>query len=347
MTLTQVARAEISGPEAWGLMQDGKVKESIAAFEKLSAKGDTKAMVQLGLFYHEGEGVKQDYRKAMDWYLKAFEKQNADALSNLGVMHRDGLGGVPKNKKMAYCVFLTIHMCGLGSQSTQMRANSCLRRLVSELSNDDIKDVLSNYTLSYMQAYIDARGKVKGIPAKYKPAKDNPALRDMDWWLDGELDAIYGPPSKKELAARKKKEEDRREAYESARHTLVFQVKYPGDELKYNSYTFITGMGLSSGPIKKEKLTKVAGGFVYEQQHSVLTSPKRFVSVEADRDICLIYEIKHPVQSRPANWSKWYAPDFALTDGMDKFGLPHGQTPKSKTDELPADAPKFRFKVVK
>ena len=44
-----------------------------------------------------------------------------------------------------------------------------------------------------------------------------------------------------------------------------------------------------------------------------------------DRNMGIIYEIKHPVQSQPADWSKWSAPNVLLQDGMDKCGLPHGQ----------------------
>ena len=187
--------------DAFGLMQQGKAKEAIQIFESLAAKGDSKAMVQLGLYYYEGTGVEQDYPKAMDWWLQAFTNQNADAFTNLGVMHRDG-HGVPKNKKIAYCVFLTTHMCSLGSQSTQLRSNSCLRRLIEELSKDDIKDCLSNYTLGYITAYLEAKGKMKGIPDKYKPSKENPALKDTGWWLDSELDAIFGPPTEEKRKAR-------------------------------------------------------------------------------------------------------------------------------------------------
>jgi TPR repeat protein len=150
--------ADKTGMDALKLMQQGKTKEALSIFEDLATKGDDKSMVQLGIYYYEGTGVKQNYSKAMDWWLKAFAKQNADAFVNLGVMHRDGQG-VPKNKKIAYCVFLTTHMTGLGSQSTQSRSNSCLRRLIAELSIEDVKDCLSNYTLAYITAYLEAKGQ--------------------------------------------------------------------------------------------------------------------------------------------------------------------------------------------
>ena len=57
----------------------------------------------------------------MDWYLKAIDK-NGDAVNNIGVMYRDGLG-VDKNRKVAHALFLTVHLTGMGGESTVMRAN--------------------------------------------------------------------------------------------------------------------------------------------------------------------------------------------------------------------------------
>ena len=340
--------AEISGQQAMQLLEQGKADEAVAAFEKLTGEGDTRAMVQLGMMYYRGSGVKQDYVKAMDWWMTGFSNQNADAFSNIGVLHRDGQGGAPKNKKMAYCIFLTIHMCGMGSESTQMRANSCLRRLIDELSNDEIKDVLSNYTLGYMDAYIKARGKMDGIPDEYKPSEETPALKDLDWWMDGELDAIFGPPSKEDLEARKKREEERKKAFDEARHTLVYQLKFPGGgEPVYDSHTFVGGMGLSSGPITKTDLKEEDGSLVFEDDEMMLGSPKRFIVVENRGELSLAYEIRHPAKPEPADWSEWAAPDFAFDDGMEVFGLISGQEPKSKAGKVPADAPLMRFKVQK
>ena len=155
--IPSVTQAE-TGRDAVKLMAEGKVKKALAILEKLADKGETQAMVQLGIYYYQGTKVKQDYAKAMDWFLKAEKLENADAFVNLGVMHRDG-NGVPKNKKIAYTIFLTTHMCGLGSESTQMRSNQCLRKLMQELNNEEIRDILSHYTLPYLKAYIEAKGK--------------------------------------------------------------------------------------------------------------------------------------------------------------------------------------------
>jgi TPR repeat protein len=142
--------------DAGKMMDQGEATEAIRLLEQLAAQGDDRAMVQLGIYYDQGACVEQDYAKSMDWFLRAFTHQNVDAFVCLGGMHYHGRG-VPQNKKIAYCVFLTTHMCGRGSQSTQYVSNRYLRRLINELSRDDIRDCLSNYTPGYITAYLEQK----------------------------------------------------------------------------------------------------------------------------------------------------------------------------------------------
>lgn len=336
-----------TGINAVRLMDQGKTKEAISILEDLAAKGDDKAMVQLGIYYYEGTGVKQDYEKAIDWWLQAFINQNADAFVNLGVMHRDG-HGVPKNKKVAYCVFLTTHMCGLGSESTQLRSNSCLRRILEELSKDDIKDCLSNYTLGYITAYIEAKGQMKGIPEKYKPSAENPALKDIDWWLDSELDAIYGPPTEQEKKARQERDKRREMEMEALQHDLVFQIKFSKDSAnRYRSCGLITDQGMGSGPIPEKKLQEQNNYLVYEDDALIYANRHRYVTIVNDRREILVFKINHPIKPFPSDWSEWQKADYFLKDWMDTFTLLHGGEPKSKTPTVPANMPELRFKVVK
>lgn len=51
-----------------------------------------------------------------------------------------------------------------------LRGNARYHRIMKEVSRDDIKDCLSNYTLGYITAYLEEKGKMKGIPEKHKPA---------------------------------------------------------------------------------------------------------------------------------------------------------------------------------
>ncbi|PHQ31915.1 tetratricopeptide repeat protein [Rhodopirellula bahusiensis] len=339
--------ADETGMDAVNLMAEGKTEEAVDILEDLAADGDDKAMVQLGVYYYEGTGVEQDHTKAMDWWLKAFDKQNPDAFVNLGVMHRDG-HAVPKNKKIAYCVFLTTHMCGLGSQSTQLRSNSCLRRMMEKVSRDDIKDCLSNYTLKYIEAYLNAKGQMKGIPEKYKPSKEYPALRDIGWWLDSELDAIYGPPTEEEKKARKERDKQWAVEREALSHTLVFQIQFNKESAnQYRSLEVITDQGMSSVRIAENKLQTQGKHVLYEHNALIYANQHRYVTVENEKGETLVFSINHPAKPSPSAWSEWQKADFILDNGMDTYFLLHGGEPKDKTTEVPPSMPKLRFKVIK
>ena len=182
----QIAQRQID--QALQHMQHRRYADAMAIFEPLAVAGDDRSMINMGLFYHQGQGVKQDYGQAINWYLRAFAKGNGDAYSNIGVMFRDGLG-VPANKKIAYCLFLITHMRGLGTEDTQYRANSCLRRILDDMTKDDIRECFG-YTEEYIEAYVKSKGSLKGIPNALRPSTSQPALKDKDWWMDGELDFL-------------------------------------------------------------------------------------------------------------------------------------------------------------
>ena len=61
-------------------------------YEKAAAKGDASAMFNLGVLYHNGQGVAQDYVKAREWYEKAAAEGDASAMFNLGVLYDNGFG---------------------------------------------------------------------------------------------------------------------------------------------------------------------------------------------------------------------------------------------------------------
>ena len=49
--------------------------------------------------YYKGEGVKQDYFKATEFFKKACDGQNAHGCVNLGVIYENGEGVKQDNKK--------------------------------------------------------------------------------------------------------------------------------------------------------------------------------------------------------------------------------------------------------
>jgi len=55
----------------------------------LAEIGNTTAQNNLGVMYHNGEGVERDYNKAIYWYLRAAEHGHKVAQNNLGVIYRN------------------------------------------------------------------------------------------------------------------------------------------------------------------------------------------------------------------------------------------------------------------
>jgi TPR repeat protein len=68
---------------------------------KAAEQGNASAQFNLGVTYHYGKGVPQDYKAAVQWYRKSAEQGHADAQYNLGVMYNNGQG-VPQAYKAAY-----------------------------------------------------------------------------------------------------------------------------------------------------------------------------------------------------------------------------------------------------
>jgi len=60
--------------------------------KKQAEGGDKVAQYNLGVRYDKGNGVPQDYKKAVKWYTKSAEQGLADAQGNLGLMYAQGKG---------------------------------------------------------------------------------------------------------------------------------------------------------------------------------------------------------------------------------------------------------------
>lgn len=63
-------------------------RENLQAAEQ----GNAAAEFNLGVMYENGQGVRQDYVQAVQWYRKASEQGDAQAQYNLGLMYYDGRG---------------------------------------------------------------------------------------------------------------------------------------------------------------------------------------------------------------------------------------------------------------
>lgn len=177
--------------DALAAKQRGDLATAYPLWVKLAEQGDDKAAIEVALMHHQGLGVPQDYGRAMDWYLKVFRK-NGDAVNNMGVMYRDGLG-VRQNRQVAHLLFLTVHMTGMGGEATVMRANRNLRREIAELPLAERQQSLC-YTMQYLLAYVEARGKLNGVPPELRASPERKRIKDLNWWAPGEVGSFECSP---------------------------------------------------------------------------------------------------------------------------------------------------------
>ena len=73
-----------------GVEQD--YAKAVEFYTKAAAQGDASAQNNLGIMYENGQGVEQDYDKAVELYTKAAEQGYAYARYNLGIMYDNGRG---------------------------------------------------------------------------------------------------------------------------------------------------------------------------------------------------------------------------------------------------------------
>ncbi len=84
-----------------GSADRGAQPKSLPELRKLADQGDADAQWQMGVRYHNGEGVAPDDAQAMQWFLRAAEQGNVDAQAHLGAYYWAGRG-VPEDLSKAY-----------------------------------------------------------------------------------------------------------------------------------------------------------------------------------------------------------------------------------------------------
>ena len=80
--------------------QSGDFATALKEWKPLAEEGNAVGQNNLGLMYHNGWGVPQDYKEAVYWYRLAVEQGYAIAQYNLGLMYEKGKG-VPQDDKEA------------------------------------------------------------------------------------------------------------------------------------------------------------------------------------------------------------------------------------------------------
>lgn len=136
--------------------------------------GDVDAQAKLGYCYLKGEGVAQNYEKAMEWSAKAAEQGNARGQSNLGWCYQKGYG-VPQNDEKA--VEWYAKAAEQGYATAQCNLGFCYERGIGIPEN--YEKAVEWYTKAAEQG--DANGQYnlgtcycfgKGVPQNYEKAAE-------------------------------------------------------------------------------------------------------------------------------------------------------------------------------
>ena len=70
--------------------EKGDLKTALPIFEDLASKGNATAQYVLGMMYENGEGVKQDYKKAKEWFGKACDNRDQESCDYYKKLNQKG-----------------------------------------------------------------------------------------------------------------------------------------------------------------------------------------------------------------------------------------------------------------
>lgn len=79
--------------------------KAVQWYEEAAADGDSKSQIELGFLYFVGRGVGQDFTKAFEWFREAAVQNNNMAQYNMGIMWYTGNGVPESDLKKAYAWF--------------------------------------------------------------------------------------------------------------------------------------------------------------------------------------------------------------------------------------------------
>ena len=125
LSLRKLARAmRQSGAILWLILVStlslegcGMGGPSLESLRAAAEQGDATAQNNLGLLYHRGQGVAQDFEVAIRWYRIAAEQGRAGAQHNLGVAYRDGEGVVQNHEEAVQWFLMAAEQGVAGAQS--------------------------------------------------------------------------------------------------------------------------------------------------------------------------------------------------------------------------------------
>ncbi|HEB92217.1 MAG TPA: sel1 repeat family protein [Gammaproteobacteria bacterium] len=133
-------------------IQKGQFEEAFSEWRPLAEKGESTVQAAIGVMYHAGQGVPQDYKKAFQWYRRAAENGNAASQANLGVMYAKGVG-VEENLVQAYVWF---DLAAMKGDAGYGRSRDRLAKLLNSEQLAQAKRVSREYATKYVTPFRKA-----------------------------------------------------------------------------------------------------------------------------------------------------------------------------------------------
>ena len=142
----------------------GDYVAALSGWETLAKKGDSRAQYNIGVLFHNGFGIPQDYKKAEKWYRLSAQKRYANAQYNLGILYHDGHGQKRNAALLNY---------GVGDDYVSGRSEF---QLFESIRRDDEKrarnKISHNYILAHMWFNLaTSSGHEKGVKGREFVAK--------------------------------------------------------------------------------------------------------------------------------------------------------------------------------
>ena len=102
--------------DATAAYERGDSAQAFKLFRPLAVQGDASAQFNIGLMYHNGQGVTQNYQEALKWWRLAADQGDAMAQFNIGVLYEKGQGVTQDYQEALKCYRPSTQQQGSSSQ---------------------------------------------------------------------------------------------------------------------------------------------------------------------------------------------------------------------------------------
>jgi TPR repeat protein len=108
---------------------------AMAAYKVGAEGGDTGCQTQVGCMYYKGRGVEVDYTQALAWVEKATAQDDPEAACTLGTMYYNGAGVTPSWRRAREYFTRAIELGNFQAMQNMQTLTKEIQEVMSERSN--------------------------------------------------------------------------------------------------------------------------------------------------------------------------------------------------------------------